>query len=40
VREPLAMEPGKVERLDFEYERKGICNVSMAFEPLTGVGVK
>lgn len=30
------MEPGKVERLDFEYERKSICYVSMAFEPLAG----
>lgn len=36
----MAMEPGKVERFDFEYERKGTCYVSMAFEPLTGVGVK
>jgi hypothetical protein len=36
VRKPLSMEPGKVEHFDFEYDRKGICHVSMAFEPLTG----
>jgi hypothetical protein len=29
------MEPGRSERLDFEYRRGGMAYVSMAFEPLT-----
>ena len=36
VREPLPMRPGRVERLDSEYERRGVAHVLMAFEPLTG----
>ena len=36
VREPLPMEPGRSERLDFEYRRGGMAYVLMAFEPLTG----
>jgi len=34
VREPLAMEPGQVERFDNEYERDGTCALFMLFEPL------
>jgi hypothetical protein len=34
VREPLAMRPGLPERRDHEYERRGMANVLMAFEPL------
>jgi transposase len=33
---PLAMEPGKPKREDSEYERKGVCSLLIAFEPLTG----
>lgn len=33
---PLPAEPGQVERYDYEYERQGICNLFMCFEPLTG----
>lgn len=36
VREPLSMAPGRSERHDHEYERRGTANVLMAFEPLTG----
>ena len=34
VREPLPAEPGKLERIDYEYERKGTANVFMFAEPL------
>ena len=33
---PLAMEPGKPKREDTQYERKGVCSLLVAFEPLTG----
>jgi hypothetical protein len=33
---PLAMEPGKVKREDYEYERKGTCSIFVAVEPLAG----
>ena len=36
VREPLPMKPGHVQRFDSEYERGGVCWVSMSFEPLSG----
>lgn len=36
VREPLAMEPGKVKKIDYEYEREGFCSIFLACEPLTG----
>ena len=36
VREPLPIGPGRPERRDHEYERRGMVHVSMAFEPLTG----
>ena len=36
VREPRPMAPGRSERRDHEYERKGTANVLMAFEPLAG----
>ena len=36
VRDPLPIAPGKVERFDPEYERKGTAHVLMAFEPLQG----
>ncbi|RKY62070.1 MAG: hypothetical protein DRP95_02045 [Candidatus Latescibacterota bacterium] len=35
-REPLAMEPGRPRRVDYEYERHGGCNLFLVFEPLTG----
>src|SRR5437867_5472527 len=36
TREPLPLEPGKPKREDYEYERKGVCNVFLACEPLSG----
>lgn len=36
TRLPLAAEPGRVEREDYEYERCGVCNIFLAVEPLAG----
>jgi hypothetical protein len=36
VRKPLPAEPGQVERYDYEYQREGVCNLFMMFEPLVG----
>ena len=36
VSNPIPMEPGKAERYDTEYERNGVSNLFMMFEPLTG----
>lgn len=36
LREPLPRAPGRPERHDHEYERRGTANVLMSFEPLTG----
>ena len=36
TREPVAMQPGQVARYDYEYERKGMANLFMAFQPLAG----
>lgn len=35
-RAPISMEPGRPERYDHEYERKGTCSVFMLTEPLAG----
>ena len=36
VRNPISIEPGSLERYDTEYERNGVSNLFMIFEPLTG----
>jgi len=36
VREPLPVRPGSVAKQDHEYERQGVANLFMAFEPLAG----
>jgi hypothetical protein len=36
TRTPLPMEPGKPERVDYEYERKGTANLFLVTEPLRG----
>jgi hypothetical protein len=36
VRPPQGPAPGKAARADYEYERKGACNLFMFFEPLRG----
>jgi hypothetical protein len=33
---PLAMQPGKPVRYDYEYRRNGTCNLFMFFQPLAG----
>lgn len=36
TRPPLPMRPGRPERYDYEYERQGVGNLFMLFEPLRG----
>ena len=33
---PLPIEAGQPKREDYHYERNGVCNVLIAFEPATG----
>jgi len=33
---PLDMKTGAVRKIDYEYVRKGVASVFVAFEPLTG----
>jgi len=34
--EPLPRQPGRAKRVDYEYERHGMCNAFMLFQPLAG----
>jgi len=36
TRPSLPMKPGRLTRQDYEYERRGTCNVFMFFQPLAG----
>jgi DDE superfamily endonuclease len=36
VLEPLPRKPGRAKRVDYEYERHGVCNAFMLFQPLAG----
>lgn len=36
TRQPVAAEPGQLERYDYEYKREGTANVFMFFQPLAG----
>ena len=36
INSPIAAEPGKSERFDYEYQREGVSNLFMFFEPFTG----
>jgi hypothetical protein len=36
TREPIEMEADQAERVDYEYERKGVCSVFVTMEPETG----
>jgi hypothetical protein len=36
IRHALPVEPGVAARFDYEYERNGVCNLFMFYEPLTG----
>jgi len=33
---PVLAKPGRLTRYDYEYERRGVCNIFMASEPLAG----
>jgi len=35
INEPIPMKPGRVKRVDYEYERKGTCNFFVFLEPHT-----
>lgn len=35
-RSPLPMRPGSIQKVDDEYERKGVAEILLAIEPLTG----
>ena len=36
TRRPIPAGPGRPKRYDYEYERNGVCNLFMFFEPLAG----
>jgi transposase len=36
VQEPLPVQPGQPQRVDYEYKREGVADLFMFFEPLTG----
>jgi hypothetical protein len=36
IRTPLPRTPGRPERVDYEYRRRGTCNLFLFFEPLAG----
>ena len=36
VKVPIPPGPGRLEKIDYEYERKRTCNIFMASEPLIG----
>jgi hypothetical protein len=36
TREPLPMQPGQPQRIDHEYQRQGVANLFLFFEPLAG----
>jgi hypothetical protein len=36
TRQPIAVKPGQVKRVDYQYERNGVVNLFVAIEPLAG----
>ena len=36
VRDPIPAQPGQPERVDYEYQRQGVANLFMFFEPFRG----
>lgn len=34
--EPLPRQPGRAKRVDYEYDRRGVCNAFLLFQPLAG----
>lgn len=39
IREPIKAKPGKLEKYDYEYRRKGTCNIFMAVAPTAGIRI-
>ena len=39
TRQPIKAKPGKLEKYDYEYKRKGTCNIFVAIEPKAGVRI-
>ncbi len=39
TRSRITAKPGQCERIDYEYERCGVCNIFIANEPLAGVRI-
>ncbi len=38
-RQPIKAKPGKLEKYDYEYKRKGTCNIFVALAPKTGIRI-
>src|SRR4249919_3801305 len=38
-RQPIKAKPGKLEKYDYEYRRKGTCNVFLAVAPKAGIRI-
>jgi hypothetical protein len=38
-RQPIKAKPGKLEKYDYEYRRKGTCNIFLAVAPKAGVRI-
>jgi len=36
VQEPIPVQPGQPQRVDYEYKREGVADLFMFFEPLAG----
>ena len=36
TRQPISSKPGSITKYDYEYERRGVCNIFLASEPLAG----
>lgn len=36
TRQPICAKPGQIARYDYEYERNGVCNIFMFYEPFGG----
>jgi len=39
TRQPIGACPGRLAKYDYEYERRGVCNIFLASEPLVGTRI-
>ena len=39
IRQPIKAKPGKLEKYDYEYKRRGTCNIFVAVEPKGGTRI-